>query len=54
MVSTQHVIPTGFVVQVLRLDLAPKPAHRLAVGNQVFAVTSAAATDSRQWLKSSG
>jgi hypothetical protein len=34
--------------------LSTKPAHPPPVGNQMFAVTSAAATESRQWLKSSG
>jgi hypothetical protein len=53
-VPVHYVIPTGFVVQVLTLKPGIEPADQPPLGNQMFAVTAAAATTRRQWLKSSG
>ncbi|HTV35677.1 MAG TPA: hypothetical protein VMF12_04535 [Xanthobacteraceae bacterium] len=53
-VSVHYAIPTGFVAQVLTLKPGTKPPDQPSVGNQMFAVTSATGSESRQWLKSSG
>jgi tetratricopeptide (TPR) repeat protein len=53
-VPVYYVIPTWFVVQVLTLKPGTELSDQPPVGNQMFAVTSAAVTARRHWLKSLG